>query len=96
MSVTFDPFMYLSLPLPSTTVRSLTVTLLSTDGSMPPSPLTVTVPKSGRCKDLTQALSTAASLRDDETLFVAEVCYTTLSLFVALNSCSCLLRFDHV
>ncbi|KMT11558.1 hypothetical protein BVRB_5g108750 [Beta vulgaris subsp. vulgaris] len=73
VSVTFDPFMYLSLPLPSTTVRSLTVTLLSTDGSMPPSPLTVTVPKSGRCKDLTQALSTAASLRDDETLFVAEV-----------------------
>lgn len=67
--------MYLSLPLPSTTMRTMTVTLLSTDGSMPPSPLTVTVPKSGRCKDLIQALGTAVSLQDDETLFVAEVCY---------------------
>lgn len=67
--------MYLSLPLPSTTMRTMTVTLLITDGSMPPSPLTVTVPKSGRCKDLIQALGTAVSLQDDETLFVAEVCY---------------------
>ncbi|XP_057523844.1 ubiquitin carboxyl-terminal hydrolase 8-like isoform X2 [Amaranthus tricolor] len=73
VSVTFDPFMYLSLPLPSTTMRTMTVTLLSTDGSMPPSQLTVTVPKCGRCKDLIQALSTACSLQDDETLFVAEV-----------------------
>ncbi|XP_021771249.1 ubiquitin carboxyl-terminal hydrolase 8-like isoform X1 [Chenopodium quinoa] len=75
VSVTFDPFMYLSLPLPSTTMRTMTVTLLSTDGSVLPSSLTVTVPKYGTCKDLIQALSTAVSLRDGETLFVAEVYY---------------------
>lgn len=73
VSVTYDPFMYLSLPLPSTTMRTMTVTLLSSDGSAPPSPLTVTVPKFGRCKDLIQTLSTSISLGDDETLFVAEV-----------------------
>ncbi|CAO2820219.1 unnamed protein product [Amaranthus hypochondriacus] len=73
VSVTFDPFVYLSLPLPSTTMRTMTVTLLNTDGIMPPSQLTVTVPKCGRCKDLIQALSTACSLQDDETLSVAEV-----------------------
>ncbi|KAA8516826.1 hypothetical protein F0562_017356 [Nyssa sinensis] len=72
-SVTFDPFMYLSLPLPSTTMRTMTLTVLSTNGTALPSPITITVPKYGRCKDLVQALSTACSLRDDETLLVAEI-----------------------
>ncbi|KAI7993117.1 Ubiquitin carboxyl-terminal hydrolase 8 [Camellia lanceoleosa] len=73
LSVTFDPFMYLSLPLPSTTMRSMTLTVMSTDGSTLPFPVTVTVPKYGRCKDLVQALSTTCSLRDDEKLLVAEI-----------------------
>ncbi|OVA07193.1 Ubiquitin carboxyl-terminal hydrolases family 2 [Macleaya cordata] len=73
VSVTFDPFMYLSLPLPSTMMRTMTVTVLSTDGSSAPSPFTITVPKYGKCKDLIQALSTACSLRTDETLLVAEI-----------------------
>lgn len=64
-SVTFDPFMYLSLPLPSTTVRTMTVTVFSTDGLSRPSSYTVNVPKSGNCKDLVQALSIACSLKHD-------------------------------
>lgn len=73
VSITFDPFMYLSLPLPSTTMRAMTVTVLGANGSIIPSSVTVTVPKCGRCKDLIQALSVACSLGDDETLLVAEV-----------------------
>ena len=73
VSITFDPFMYLSLPLPSTTMRTMTLTVMSTDGSTPPSPFTVTVPKHGKFEDLIQALSTACSLGVDETLLVAEV-----------------------
>lgn len=73
VSVTFDPFMYLSLPLPSTTMRTMTVTVLSTDGTTLPYPCTVTVPKCGRLKDLIQALSIACSLRNDERLLVAEI-----------------------
>ncbi|GAB2272615.1 hypothetical protein Dimus_007437 [Dionaea muscipula] len=73
LSVTFDPFMYLSLPLPSTTMRTMTLTVISTDGMTPPLVSTVTVPRCGRYKDLVQALSTACSLRDDEILLVAEV-----------------------
>uniref|UniRef100_A0A2P2M494 Ubiquitin carboxyl-terminal hydrolase n=4 Tax=Rhizophora mucronata TaxID=61149 RepID=A0A2P2M494_RHIMU len=72
-SVTFDPFMYLSLPLPSTSMRTMTLTLLSADGSTLPSPVTITLPKHGRLKDLLESLSTACSLRSDETLLVAEV-----------------------
>jgi len=72
--MTFDPFMYLSLPLPSTAMRTMTVTVLGTNGSIMPSSFTVAVPKCGRCKDLIQAISVACSLRDDENILVAEVC----------------------
>ncbi|KAF3440684.1 hypothetical protein FNV43_RR18968 [Rhamnella rubrinervis] len=73
VSVTFDPFMYLSLPLPSTTMRTMTLTVLKTDGSSQPYPYTITVPKHGKFQDLIQALSTACSLGDNETLLVAEI-----------------------
>lgn len=65
--------MYLSLPLPSTTTRTMTVTVISTDGVTLPSAITVTVPESGTLKDLIGALAAPCSLRDDETLLVAEV-----------------------
>ncbi|WOL15310.1 ubiquitin carboxyl-terminal hydrolase 8-like isoform X1 [Canna indica] len=73
VSITFDPFMYLSLPLPSTTMRTMTITVFSTDDSMEPSTYTITVPKSGKLKDLIRALSIASSLRNDESLLIAEV-----------------------
>ncbi|XP_062112375.1 ubiquitin carboxyl-terminal hydrolase 8-like isoform X2 [Humulus lupulus] len=73
LSLTFDPFMSLSLPLPSTTMRNLTLTVLSTDGTTLPSTFTVTVPIRGTFKDLIHSLSIACSLQDDETLLVAEI-----------------------
>ncbi|KAJ8749980.1 hypothetical protein K2173_013895 [Erythroxylum novogranatense] len=73
VSVTFDPFMYLSLPLPSTNTRTMTLTVVSNDGSSMPLPFTISVPKYGKCEDLIQALSAACSLGSDETLLVAEV-----------------------
>lgn len=73
MSITFDPFMYLSLPLPSTTMRTMTITVFTSDGSAGPCPYTVSVPKSGDTRTLVNALSSACSLRDDECLLVGEV-----------------------
>ncbi|CAL0323514.1 unnamed protein product [Lupinus luteus] len=73
VSVTFDPFMYLSLPLQSTTNRSMTVTIFACDGTTLPSPCTVTVPKQGRCRDLIQALSNACSLKHNERILLVEV-----------------------
>ncbi|XP_020226507.1 ubiquitin carboxyl-terminal hydrolase 8 isoform X2 [Cajanus cajan] len=73
VSITFDPFMYLSLPLPSTTIRTMTLTVVSTDGITLPSTITVTVPERGTLKDLIGALIAFCSLRDDETLLVAEI-----------------------
>ncbi|KAK7378005.1 hypothetical protein VNO80_03441 [Phaseolus coccineus] len=74
VSVTFDPFMYLSLPLQSSTAsRTMTVTVFYCDGSALPSPCTVTVPKQGRIKDLVQALSNACSLKHNERLLLVEI-----------------------
>ncbi|KAK1694163.1 hypothetical protein QYE76_010860 [Lolium multiflorum] len=73
ISVTFDPFMYLSLPLPSTVTRMMTVTVFSGTGEFLPMPYTVTVQKNGACRDLFKALSDACCLNDSETLLLAEV-----------------------
>jgi hypothetical protein len=75
VSVTFDPFMYLSLPLQFASNRSMTVMVFSCDGSAPPTPFTVSVPKQGRCRDLLQALSNSCSLTSGEKLLIAEVCH---------------------
>lgn len=73
ISVTFDPFMYLSLPLPSTVTRIITVTVFSGTGDALPMPYTVTVQKNGNCRDLTKALTDVCCLKCSETLLLAEV-----------------------
>ncbi|KAK4719757.1 hypothetical protein R3W88_018095 [Solanum pinnatisectum] len=73
VSITFDPFMYLSLPLPSTSMRSMTLTVIKSGSDLQISTFTITVPKDGKLEDLIRALSTACSLESDETLLVAEI-----------------------
>ncbi|KAK9066013.1 hypothetical protein SSX86_015415 [Deinandra increscens subsp. villosa] len=73
ISVTFDPFMYLSLPLQSATPRTMTVAVFNCDGSVIPATCTVTVPKFGRFGDLVQALSNACSLKQNEKILLAEI-----------------------
>ncbi|KAL8039905.1 hypothetical protein ABFX02_10G067000 [Erythranthe guttata] len=73
LSTTFDPFMYLSLPLPSSTLRKMTLTVLSSDGTTLPHPVVVTVPDDGTFKDLVVALGEACSLRHNETFLIAEI-----------------------
>eukprot|EP00879_Flechtneria_rotunda_P018400 GHRR01019301.1.p1 GENE.GHRR01019301.1~~GHRR01019301.1.p1 ORF type:complete len:366 (+),score=128.13 GHRR01019301.1:849-1946(+) len=46
-SVKFDPFMYLSLPLPESRVRQLTAILLHADGAAPPREYGLQVPQTG-------------------------------------------------
>jgi ubiquitin carboxyl-terminal hydrolase 4/11/15 len=65
--------MYLSVPLPSTLTRSMTITVFYCDGSRLPMPYTVIVPKQGSIRDLITALGTACCLAEDESLLLAEV-----------------------
>ena len=89
VSVTFDPFMYLSLPLQSTATRSMTVTIFTCDGSALPAAYTLTVPKHGRCRDLIQALSNACSLQFNEKLLLAEVGEVNY-MVASQNVCACI------
>ena len=61
-SVKFDPFMYLSLPLPYATKRPFTVTLVATDGSSPPTQYRLQVPKSGIVDDVQVGQLSGAAL----------------------------------
>lgn len=61
-SVKFDPFMYLSLPLPESRVKALTAILLHADGAAPPREYGLEVPQSGTLKDLYVALARVAGL----------------------------------
>ncbi|XP_062109662.1 putative ubiquitin carboxyl-terminal hydrolase 11 [Humulus lupulus] len=65
--------MYLSLPLPSTATRQITVTVFYGDGSGLPMLYTVSLLKQGCCKDLSEQLSNACCLNADEILLLAEV-----------------------
>jgi len=87
ISVTFDPFMYLSLPLPSTVTRMITVTVFNGTGDALPMPFTVTVQKNGNCRDLTKALADVCCLKSSETLLLAEV-QTCICLSCAVNPIS--------
>ncbi|VFQ79687.1 unnamed protein product [Cuscuta campestris] len=94
-SVTFDPFMYLSLPLPSTTTRTMNLTVLSGNGTSLPFHVTVTVPKDGCFKDLFQALISGCSLSDEETFLVAEIYGSSILRFLdAPNDSLDLVRDD--
>ncbi|TVU03880.1 hypothetical protein EJB05_50566, partial [Eragrostis curvula] len=73
ISVTFDPFMHLTLPLPSTATRMMTVTVFSGTGDSLPMPYTVTVEKNGICRDLIKALTDVCCLKSSEKLLLAEV-----------------------
>ncbi|KAF3610754.1 hypothetical protein DY000_02048760 [Brassica cretica] len=68
-SITFDPFMYLTLPLPTSLTRSMTVSVFYGDRT----PYTVTVPKDGSLGDLSNAIGAACGLKDDESLLLADV-----------------------
>uniref|UniRef100_A0A1D2AEX7 ubiquitinyl hydrolase 1 n=1 Tax=Auxenochlorella protothecoides TaxID=3075 RepID=A0A1D2AEX7_AUXPR len=56
-SVKFDPFMYLSLPLPGPRTQDFRVTVLSMDGGAEPRQYSVTLPKTGSVGGLQAALA---------------------------------------
>ncbi|KAM9407521.1 ubiquitin carboxyl-terminal hydrolase 15-like isoform 7-T7 [Salvelinus alpinus] len=62
VSVTFDPFCYLTLPLPMKKERTLEVYLVSLDPMAKPTQYKLTVPKVGYISDLCTSLSTLSGV----------------------------------
>ncbi len=78
ISVTFDPFCYLSLPLPVRKERKIEVFLVYMDPSKCPKQYKVTVPKNGCMRDLCVALAqmcnaNASASVDSSKLVVTDV-----------------------
>lgn len=65
ISVTFDPFCYLSLPLPVKKERQIEIFLVPDDPMRKPRRYKLTVPKSGCVSDLCEALSKLTSIAVD-------------------------------
>ena len=65
-SVKFDPFMYLSLPLPSARTRTLSIIMVHIDGSSPPQQFSVELSKNESIGGLYKALSTMSDVALDE------------------------------
>ncbi|XP_013793412.2 ubiquitin carboxyl-terminal hydrolase 4-like, partial [Limulus polyphemus] len=72
ISVTFDPFCYLSLPLPVNKERQIEVFLVTLDSTKRPSQMKVTVPKEGCIKDLCNVLEKLTGISADN-LVVTDV-----------------------
>src|SRR5690606_13267233 len=72
VSITFDPFMYLSLPLPMKQTRSILVTLFFMDPTRKPTRFLCEVVKFGTIKDLQVSLGKLSGLRP-ETIVITDV-----------------------
>lgn len=70
ISITFDPFMYLSLPLPVNTQRSIEVVLMRADRSELGRRYSARLEKNGSVSDLLNALATLTNIPADR----LEVC----------------------
>ncbi|XP_065195075.1 ubiquitin carboxyl-terminal hydrolase 4-like [Sycon ciliatum] len=66
VSVTFDPFMFLSLPLPIKKTRVIEVTLVYTDPAARPKAFNLSVPKRGTVKHLLQELGKISNIPADQ------------------------------
>jgi hypothetical protein len=85
VSIRFDLFMYLSLPLSSSNTRTMTVTVIGTDSSTEPSQHTISMSKSAELKHFIHGLGASCSLRDDETILIASVHLLVLCNYFMLS-----------
>ncbi|KAI8082722.1 uncharacterized protein BX664DRAFT_338921 [Halteromyces radiatus] len=73
VSVTFDPFMYLSLPLPIQKKRKTQLVYVPYDPSITPQRMTITLDKDASFKNLKDAVAKQVNVDDPSTLFVVEI-----------------------
>ncbi|TRY72839.1 hypothetical protein DNTS_009529, partial [Danionella cerebrum] len=91
VSVTFDPFCYLSVPLPVSKERVMEVFYVSLDPMAKPTQYRLIVPKAGRVFDLCTALSQATDMA------VADVFnHRFYRIYQADESLSCILDRDDI
>ncbi|KDR08685.1 Ubiquitin carboxyl-terminal hydrolase 4, partial [Zootermopsis nevadensis] len=84
VSITFDPFCYLSLPLPTKRERALEVLLFHYEATQKPTHYTVIVPKRSLIKDLVTNVGQLSGIQPDN-LIVTEVTRNHFHKFFSSN-----------
>ncbi|XP_041860910.1 ubiquitin carboxyl-terminal hydrolase 11 [Melanotaenia boesemani] len=96
VSVTFDPFCYLSVPLPVSKERVMEVFFVSLDPFAKPVQHRVVVPKAGKVSDLCWALSEMTSVPPSQMVVADVFNHRFYKIYNAEESLSCILDRDDI
>ncbi|KAF6725350.1 Ubiquitin carboxyl-terminal hydrolase 15 [Oryzias melastigma] len=96
VSVTFDPFCYLSVPLPVSKERVMEVFFVSLDPSAKPVQHRVVVPKAGKVSDLCAALSDMTNVPPTQMVVADVFNHRFYKIYNADESLSCILDRDDI
>ncbi|KAK5600552.1 hypothetical protein CRENBAI_014782 [Crenichthys baileyi] len=96
VSVTFDPFCYLSVPLPVSKDRVMEVFFVSLDPHAKPVQHRVIVPKTGRVSDLCAALSEMTSVPPTQMVVADVFNHRFYKIYNPEESLSCILDRDDI
>ncbi|XP_033943313.1 ubiquitin carboxyl-terminal hydrolase 11 [Pseudochaenichthys georgianus] len=96
VSVTFDPFCYLSVPLPVSKERVMEVFFVSLDPYAKPAQHRVVVPKTGKVSDLCTALSEMTSVPPTQMVVADVFNHRFYKIYNTDESLSCILDRDDI
>uniref|UniRef100_A0A8C4IKE3 Ubiquitin carboxyl-terminal hydrolase n=1 Tax=Dicentrarchus labrax TaxID=13489 RepID=A0A8C4IKE3_DICLA len=96
VSVTFDPFCYLSVPLPVSKERIMEVFFVSLDPYAKPAQHRVVVPKAGKVFDLCSALSEMTSVPPTQMVVADVFNHRFYKIYNSDESLSCILDRDDI
>lgn len=96
ISVTFDPFCYLSVPLPVSQERVMEVFFVSLDPYAKPAQHRVVVPKAGKVSDLCLALSEMTNIPPTQMVVADVFNHRFYKIYTSDESLSCILDRDDI
>ncbi|XP_049608302.1 ubiquitin carboxyl-terminal hydrolase 11 isoform X2 [Syngnathus scovelli] len=96
VSVTFDPFCYLSIPLPVSKERVMEVFFISLDPYAKPMQHRVVVPKAGKVLDLCLALSEMTEVPETQMVVADVFKHRFYKIYTPDESLSCILDRDDI
>ncbi|KAM3618374.1 uncharacterized protein V6R79_019730 [Siganus canaliculatus] len=96
VSVTFDPFCYLSVPLPVSKERVMEVFFVSLDPYAKPAQHRVVVPKAGKVSDLCAALSEMSAVPPSQMVVADVFNHRFYKIYNPDESLSCILDRDDI
>ncbi|TNM86539.1 hypothetical protein fugu_006769 [Takifugu bimaculatus] len=96
ISVTFDPFCYLSVPLPVSKERIMEVFFVSLDPHAKPAQHRVVVPKAGKVSDLCAALAEMTDVPPSQMVVADVFNHRFYKIYTSDESLSCILDRDDI